>query len=123
MYTILPRSRGAVLGVEITGKIELDHEQQLIAKAEELIEAHGKISVLVIIGDHAGVSFEAAAADIKWVLANMQHMNKVAIVTDSRLLATLVSVDATFARMVGIAEKHFDKAEIETAWHWVESET
>lgn len=123
MYTILPRSRGPVLGVEITGKIEMDQEKELIAKAEDLIEDHGKISVLVIIGEHAGVSFEAAAADIKWVLTNMQHMKKVAIVTDSKLLAALVAVDATFARMVGIQEKHFDKADIETAWHWVESET
>jgi len=121
MYTILPRSQGPVLGVEIAGEIELDQEKALIAKAEEMIEAHGKISVLVIVGAHAGVSFEAASADIKWVLANMQHMNKIAVVTDSKLLAALVAVDATFARMAGIAEKHFDKDDIETAWHWIES--
>lgn len=121
MYTILPRSRDAVLGVEISGKITLDQEKELIAKAEELIEDHGKISVLVMIGEHAGVSFEAAAADIKWVLANLQHLSRIAIVTDSKLLAVLVAVDATFAKMVGIQEQHFDQTEIETAWHWVES--
>lgn len=121
MYEILPRSQGPVFGVEITGKVGIDQEKELIAKAEELIEDHGKINVLVVIGEHAGVSFEAAAADIKWVLANMQHMNKVAIVTDSKLLAALVAVDATFAKMVGIQEKHFDKDEIDIAWHWVES--
>ena len=121
MYTILPRSRDAVLGVEISGKITLDQEKDLIAKAEELIEAFGKINVLVVIGAHAGVSFEAAAADIKWVLANMQHLTKIAVVTDSKLLAALVAVDATFARMVGIKEQHFDHADIETAWHWIES--
>jgi len=121
MYEILPRSRDAVLGVEISGKISLDQEKELIAKAEDLIEAHGKISVLVVIGEHAGVSLEAAAADIKWALANIQHLSKIAIVTDSKLLAALVAVDATFAKIVGIAEKHFDRDEIDIAWHWIES--
>ncbi|MHA7773459.1 SpoIIAA family protein [Roseibium sp. M-1] len=121
MYMILPRSRGAVLGVEISGKIDITQEKELIAKAEELIEAHGKINVLAVLGNHAGVSFEAAAADIKWVLANMQHLNRIAIVTDSKLLAALIAVDAKFAKMVGIDEKHFDRNEIETAWHWIES--
>jgi len=121
MYTILPRSQGAVLGVEVTGKVDITQEQALIAKAEELIEEHGKINVLVVLGDHVGVSFEAAKADIKWVLANMQHLSKIAIVTDSKLLAALIAVDATFAKMVGIEEKHYDKADIETAWHWIES--
>jgi hypothetical protein len=121
MYTILPRSQGAVLGVESSGKIDIDQEKNLIAKAEEMIEDQGKISVLVVLGDHVGVSFEAAKADIRWVLANMQHLNKIAIVTDSKLLAALVAIDATFARMVGIQEKHFDRDEIDIAWHWIET--
>ncbi|MCX2723349.1 STAS/SEC14 domain-containing protein [Roseibium salinum] len=120
MYTILPRSQGAVLGVELSGKMDMAQEQALIAVAEELIEEHGKISVLIVVGDDVGLSYEAAMADIKWVLANMQHLKKLAIVTDSNLLATLVAVDATFAKMVGIAEKHFDKRQIEAAWKWIE---
>lgn len=120
MYTILPRSHGAVLGVELSGKMDIAQEQALIAVAEEQIEKHGKISVLVVVGDDVGLSYDAAMADIKWVLANMQHLKKLAIVTDSNLLATLVAVDATFAKMVGIEEKHFDKRQIEAAWKWIE---
>ena len=121
MYMILPRSDGPVLGVEVSGKIDIDQEQNLIAKAEELIKEHDKISVLVVLGDHVGVSLEAAAADIKWILTHMSHLNKIAIVADSKLLAAVVAVDATFAKLVGIQEKHFDRNEIETAWHWIES--
>lgn len=121
MYTILPRSRGAVLGVEVNGKIDLEQEQQLTAKAEELITSHDKISVLIVLGDHVGISMEAVVSDIKWILEHMKHLARFAIVTDSKLLAALVAVDATFAKMVSIQEKHFDKSEIETAWHWVES--
>jgi stage II sporulation SpoAA-like protein len=121
MYTILPRSQGPVLGVEVTGKITIDQERELIAKAEELIAAHEKISVIVVLGEHAGISMEAVVADIKWVLTHMKNLGKFAIVTDSKLLAALVAVDATFAKMVGISEKHFDRGEIDIAWHWIES--
>ncbi len=121
MYTILPRSRGPVLGVEINGKIDIDQERDLIAKAEELLKEHDKISVLAILGDHVGVSMEAAAADIKWILSHLAQIKKVGIVTDSKLLAALVAVDATFAKLAGIEEKHFDKNEIDIAWHWIES--
>lgn len=121
MYTILPRSRDAVLGVEVTGKIDIEQERELIAKAEDLIATHDRISVLIVLGDHVGVSMEAVVADIKWILTHMKHLAKFAIVTDSKLLAALVAVDATFAKMVGIEEKHFDRNEIEIAWHWIES--
>ncbi|MES0808149.1 STAS/SEC14 domain-containing protein [Roseibium sp. SCPC15] len=121
MFVILPRSQGPVLGVEISGKIDIDQERNLIDQAEQLIKEHDKISVLVVLGDHVGVSLEAAAADIKWILTHMVHLNKIAIVTDSKMLAALIAVDATFAKVAGIQEKHFDRDEIETAWHWIES--
>lgn len=121
MYTILPRSRGSVLGIEIKGKVDIAQERELVAKADELIGAHGKISLLVVLGDHVGTSFEAAMADMKWTLANMKHLAKIAIVSDSKLLAALVAVDAAFAKLASIEEKHFDKADVETAWHWIES--
>ncbi|WP_299471846.1 STAS/SEC14 domain-containing protein [uncultured Roseibium sp.] len=121
MYTILPRSNGPVLGVEITGKIGIEQEKKLIAAAEDLIEKHDKISVLIVLGDHAFMSIEAATADVKWALTHMAHLHKVAIVADSKLIAALVAIDATFAKLAGIHEMHFATDEIETAWHWIES--
>ena len=121
MYMILPRSEGPVMGVEISGKLDIDQEQNLTAVAEKLIKEHDKINVLVVLGDHVGVSFEAAASDIKWILTHMSHLNKIGIVTDSNLLTALIAVDATFAKLAGIQEKHFDRQDIETAWHWIEN--
>ncbi|WP_434052527.1 MAG: STAS/SEC14 domain-containing protein [Roseibium sp.] len=121
MYTILPRSNDAVLGVEISGKLDIGQEQELTAKAEQLIAEHDKISILVLLGDQPSVSFEAAMSDIKWILTHMRHLRKVAIVADSKLLAALVAVDSLFAKAVGIEEMHYSTDEIETAWHWIES--
>lgn len=121
MYKILPRSNGPILGVEISGKLDIGQENELTGKAEELIAEHEKISILVVLGDQVSVSFEAATSDIKWMLTHMRHLRKVAIVADSKVLAALVSVDALFAKAVGIEEMHYSTDEIETAWHWIES--
>lgn len=121
MYKILPRSNGPVLGVEISGKLDITQENELTDKAESLIAEHDKISILVVLGDQVSVSFEAAASDIKWMLTHMRHLRKVAIVADAKFLKALVSVDAFFAQAVGIEEMYYSTDEIETAWHWIES--
>ncbi|QDG78254.1 STAS/SEC14 domain-containing protein [Labrenzia sp. PHM005] len=120
MYKILPRSDGAVLGVEVSGTVTIEEEKELIDKANELVSKYGKASFLVVLGDHVGVSFEAAAADIKWIVTHMNKIARLAIVTDSKLLAALVDIDATFAKLAGISEKHFDSDELDQAWEWIE---
>ncbi|MEP3049512.1 MAG: STAS/SEC14 domain-containing protein [Roseibium sp.] len=120
MYKILPRSNGPVLGIEVFGKLTIDQERELIAKAEELLELHPKVSFLVVLGEHVGVSFEAATADIKWIATHLNKIKRLAILTDSTLLAALIAVDSTFSKLAGIEEKHFDKNDIEAAWDWIE---
>ena len=120
MYKILPRSAGPVLGIEVSGKLDIDQERELIAKAEDLLKSHDKLSFLVVLGGHVGASFEAAAADIKWLLTHLNKISRLAIVTDSKLLAALIATDATFAKLMSIEEKHFDKDQIDAAWDWIE---
>ncbi|MEP1931099.1 MAG: STAS/SEC14 domain-containing protein [Roseibium sp.] len=120
MYKILPRSNGPVLGIEVSGKLNIDQERELIAKAEELLKTHEKASFLVVLGEHVGVSFEAATADIKWIATHLNKISRLAILTDSTFLAALIAVDGTFSKLVGIEEKHFDKNDIEAAWDWIE---
>lgn len=120
MYTILPRSSGPVLGIQVSGKLKIDQERELIAMAEDLLKTHEKVSFLVVLGDHVGASFEAAAADVKWLMTHLKQIARVAIVSDSKLLAALVAIDATFAKLVSIEEKHFSKDQIDDAWDWIE---
>lgn len=121
MHTILPRSQGKVLGVKVSGKIGIEEERELIAAAERLLEAHEKGNFLIVLGDHVSGSLEAAAADIKWVLTHMSRIGKIAIVTDSKLLSALIAIDARFASLAGIEERHFSKDDLGTAWEWIES--
>ena len=121
MYEILPRSEGAVLGIKVSGKLTLEQEKELIERTEELLKTHEKISFLVVLGEHVGASFEAAAADMKWLMTHLNKIGRLAIVSDSKLLAALVAVDATFAKLMSIEEKHFDQAQIDDAWAWIKS--
>ena len=119
MIKELPESQGSVLGFEVTGKVSLEEEKEWISKFENAIENHGKISALVILGEEAKWGIEAGIEDLKWIMTHMKQLNKVAVVSDSKVWKWLVALDSPFAKMVGIGEKHFQPSEIEDAWKWV----
>jgi len=119
MIKKLPRSKGAVLGFEITGKVTLEEENEWIAKFDKAIREHGKISVLIILGEEASWGVKAGIEDLKWVVTHMKKLQRLALVTDSNVWEWLIKMDSPFAKMVGIGEKHFKSSEIEKAWAWV----
>jgi hypothetical protein len=119
MIKPLPQSAGSVLGFEITGKVSAEEEKEWIAKIEQNIEQHGTLSILVVLDENAGWSIDAGIEDLKWILTHMKSLNKIAIVSTSKIWKWLVSIDSLFAPLVGIGEKHFDVSEIEDAWKWI----
>jgi hypothetical protein len=46
-------------------------------------------------------------------------MNKIAIVSSSKVLAWLVAADSPFGKLAGISEKHFETSQLQDAWSWV----
>jgi len=117
----LPESTGSVIGVEITGKVTLEEEEAWIAKFESAIAEHSKVSALVILGEEAGWGLKAGLADLKWIMTHMKNINKIAIVTDSKVWKWLITADAQFAKLVNIGEKHFGTDQLAEAWDWVKS--
>ena len=90
-----------------------------IEKIEKEVEKHGKVSVLVVLGEQASWGIKAGIEDLKWLMTHMKQINKIAIVTDNKIYKWLITLDSPFARMVGIGEKHFDPSQIEDAWKWI----
>jgi len=119
MITKLPESEGHVLGVEITGKVTLDEEKQLLGIIDGLVAEHGKVSALVVLGEKAGWGIEAGIEDLKWIMTHMKRIDRIAIVSDSKVWKWLVNLDSPFAKLVGIGEKHFKPAELAEAWAWI----
>ena len=119
MITQLPESEGHVLGVRISGKVSLEMEREWIGKLEKVIEEHGKSNILIFLDKHAAWGLKAGIEDLKWILANMKKIGKIAIVADSHCWKWYVALDSPFGKVVGIGEKYFDPAEIDATWKWL----
>ena len=90
-------------------------EKEWIGKLEKVIEEHGKGNVLILLDKHATWGLKAGIEDLKWILANMKKIGKIAIVANSNFWKWYVAFDSPFGKVVGIGEKHFDPAEIDAA--------
>ncbi|KIC40333.1 hypothetical protein RA27_16165 [Ruegeria sp. ANG-R] len=121
MYKVLDQSEGNVLGLEISGKIDITQERELIAKAEAILKDHDKIRLLVVVDKGLSATFEAAKTDMAWVIKNVKKLGKLAIVADNAFLGHLVEIDAKFASMLDIGEKHFTTDEVDEAWAWIKA--
>ena len=119
MINELLESEGSVIGFEITGKVSLEEEKEWIEKIEKAFGKHGKVSVLVVLGEEASWGVKAGLEDLKWIMMNMKKLNKIAVISGSEIWKWLVALDSPFAKMVGIGEKHYDPSEIADAWKWI----
>lgn len=119
MITELPESQGAVLGVKITGKVTAEMEEDLIKKADKVIQDHGTLNVLIFLDEHARWGLKAGIEDIKWATTGIKNMKKVAIVADSHFWKWYAALGRPIGKMVGIEEKYFTPADINDAWNWI----
>lgn len=122
MITILPSTKPAIFAVEINGKINIEQENEMLKKVNEMLKYHEKVSILAVLGKDANWSVSAGLKDIKWVFNNISKLDKIAIVADSKVLTWLVEADAKFAKVIDIGEKAFATTELEQAWRWIENE-
>lgn len=123
MIRELEQSEGPILAFEISGKVTLEEEKEWIAKFDERIKQHEKISVLVILGEDTSWGTIAGYEDIKWLIQHFKKFDRIAIVTDSTIWKWLIAVDRQFAKLVGINERHFEPTEAKEAWNWLSENT
>lgn len=119
MIKKLPESEGATIGVEVSGKVDSKEEAKWIKVFDELIEEHGDINILVLLSGKIHYGVDATYEDLKWTFKNLKHMNKLAIVSSSKVLEWLIAVDAPFGKLAGISEKHFEASHLQDAWSWI----
>lgn len=96
MIRQLPQSEGAVIGIEIFGKIDSKEEAKWIEIFDNLIEKYGSINILILLDGKFSIDVDAAYDDLKWTFRNLKNMNKLAIVSESRVLGWLVAADSPF---------------------------
>lgn len=119
MINELPHSQDNILGFEVTGKVTLEEEKKWIQRIEDCLRDHETVSILVVLNEKASWGVEAGIEDIKWAVTHLKSIEKIAIVSSSKVWKWLVSIDGFFAPLAGLKEKHFDHADLSHAWEWV----
>jgi len=119
MIKELPQSKDPVLGFEVTGKVSVEEKQNLISRVEGALKKHDKVSALVVLGEKASWGVKAGIQDLKWLLTHMDDLDRIAIVSDSKVWEWLIKIDSKFAKMAGIKEKHFETDDLDDAWEFV----
>ena len=115
MWKLLERSKGNVFGFEIEGKVTAEEVEEAAAMMEKAIQEHGKISWLVVWKTTHYTSLKAMYNDASWLLKNVKHFDRMAIVGDKKWEEMLVKADSLF-----FGEKYFDISQLAEAWQYIE---
>ncbi|WP_027186389.1 STAS/SEC14 domain-containing protein [Desulfovibrio inopinatus] len=124
MFTILDGTENNILGVEITGGY-MKEDFNAVKKAFEdiLAQGHDRVNVLCKIDKMKFLEGELSAfiADGRYALSHRDKLRHVAIVANSSVVETLISLDnAIFGDPQNdLIEKYFDIKDIDDAWEFV----
>ena len=98
-----------------------DDYDSLLLRIDEVIAAHGKINLLVLIGDFEGLSdIDAAKADFKFGTHQYRQVEKAAFVGEKKWQKWAIKVMDPFTRRTD--ERFFDFEQYDEAWSWVVEE-
>lgn len=88
--------RTEAVGVHVYGKITMEDYNKLTPVLADKIKAHGKIPVLIKLGDIDTASAKALYEGAKFDLKHINDFNKVAIVADKKRYEYLVQLAQAF---------------------------
>ena len=118
MFEILPESTETAIGFKVSGKVTAEDYALLMPKLDEAIDAHGKINLLVVIGDMEGwEGLDAAKADYRFGTQEYRHVEKAAFVGEKKWHERLIKIMDPFTRHTD--ERFFSPDQIGEAWQWI----
>ena len=121
MVEVVPESSGRCIGFKLSGKIAAEDYDILLSKVDEAISAHGRINMLVMMGDFEGwASFDAAKADFRFGTHQYRQVEKAAFVGENKWQEWAIKVMDPFTRRTD--ERFFNLEQLDEAWSWVKEE-
>ena len=112
-----PDSKGGIVVMTISGKIDVRDYEKAIPELEQQIEQHGKLSLLVELMDFHGWTLGAAWEDTKFGIRHFSDFERLAVVGDKQWEKGMI----TFAKPFTAAElRYFDQSEKDMAEQWIE---
>jgi hypothetical protein len=118
MFELLPESTEDTIGISISGKLTAQDYELLLPKLDAAIAAHGKINLLVLVGDFEGWDgLDAAKADFRLGTHQYRQVQRAAFVGHGKRQRRLVKIMDPLTRHTD--ERFFEHDQLEDAWKWV----
>lgn len=108
---------GKIIEVQVSGKLTREAYQEFVPTTEAAIQRHGKVCILFVMHDFHGWDAGAMWEDIKFDLKHFTHIEKLAIVGETKWQKGM----SMFCRPFTTASiKYFDHADLERAREWIQ---
>jgi hypothetical protein len=109
---------GRVLDVNLHGRLTRRDFDHIVPETERLIHQYGKIRIVVTLHDFEGWDMGAAWEEIKWEAKHFNHVDKIAIVGDSRWHRCLANLCKPFTTA---HVRYFNLDALDAAYQWVDA--
>lgn len=107
---------GKCLLVNLSGKLAKEDYQHFVPEVERLIQREGKVRMLVRMHDFHGWTMGALWEDIKFDFKHFNHIERVALVGESKWEAGM----AVFCKpFTSATVRYFDETHAEEAHRWL----
>lgn len=110
-------SSGNVVGVKVDGKLTHADCERLIAKFEEVIREHGKVSVFCELEDCQGWDFGAIWDELTFALKHHGDFDRCAVIGEKNWHKWMTNLSTPFFNV-----KYFAKPRFKEAWEWLTEE-
>ena len=105
-----------IIEITLDGPLSREEFDQMVIKTEEMIETHGKIKLIEIIGHVGKIPLSVLWEDMKWEPSHLKYFSHVAIVADQRWIDWLVTASKIF---ISAKMKTFHLDQLEEARNWI----
>jgi universal stress protein A len=116
MLKFIPVHEGNIFAVRATGKLTHADYQQFLPELENLINEHGKISLLMELENFSGWEIAAVKDDLQFGLKHNHDFEKIALVGDKTWQQWMVLMSKPFVKG---EIRYFSRIELQTAWDWL----
>lgn len=116
MMKLIESRSDEVVAVEISEKVTRKDYQEIEVALQELLDRHGRIKVMLILGHYTGFSLDIFLAKLDFIKKNYRHCERVAYVSESKCLEHVVDIQKHFIKA---DVKHFDHTHLDEAWSWL----
>jgi hypothetical protein len=107
---------GKVLVIRLGGKLTKSDYERLVPEVERLIRRHGKVRMLIQMHDFHGWSLSALWDDIKFDLKHFAHIERLALVGESKWEAGMAAFCKPFT---AATVRYFDEAKSGESLNWI----